>query len=174
MSGEHAPENRPTRVVVWHRDLTVPPEDPRRDVIRRLRDLGAAGHLDEVTVRTWGKSVPCDDIDDDGAGSERSDVPDRIAEFRSWAARTGRSLEPAFCRASRTTMASDGETEVLRLPMQCLAVYEGDRLVDVTPCTTSKGSTSVREGLQALAENVQSDGVRASGSDGPAASSRAE
>ncbi|MEF8775292.1 MAG: HTH domain-containing protein [Haloarculaceae archaeon] len=172
MSEEQAPESRPTRVVVWHRSSAMPPEDPRRDVLRRLRDLEAAGQLDEVTVRTWGKSVPCDEIDEDRAGLERSDVANRIADFRSWATRTDRSLEPAFCRASRTTMTSDRETEVLRLPMQCLAVYGGDRLVDLYPNTTSEGPRTVRDGLGALAETVQSDGVRADGSNGPAPSSR--
>jgi len=36
------------RVVVWTRDLSQPPDDPRRSVLARLRDLDAAGLVDEV------------------------------------------------------------------------------------------------------------------------------
>lgn len=201
MIGQATREERPMRVEVWLRDLGLSPDDPRRAVLRRLRELEEAGAVADVSVRTWGKSIPVGVEGDDRPGSDdptstvlgastdsipgwvagedgtvmgRPEVRARVAEFRSWARRTGRSLEPAFCTSKRTTVASDEATGVVHLPMQCLAVYDGDRLLDVYPCTAREGPKTVRDGLRALEESMRAERPGAGAADGSATSQPAE
>lgn len=135
------------RVEVWTRDPSPPPDDPRRAVLARLRDLEAAGRVADVSVRVWSKYVATPDDAPDGNDPP---VRERIAEFRRWAERNGHSLEPAFRRFERSTVVSDDAVELLRLPLQCLAVYEGDRLVGVFPCSTESGTETVTDCLRRL------------------------
>lgn len=143
--GPHDAEH--VRVVVWTRDRSQPADDPRRSILARLRELDAAGLVDEVSVRVWGKQVDASD----GWPEETSPpVRDRVAEFRTWAERNGHSLEPAFHRCDGSTMVSDERTEVIRLPLVCLAIYDDDRLVGVFPCSTGEGTETVGDCLRRL------------------------
>jgi hypothetical protein len=137
----------PVRVVVWLRDTPPPPDDPRSGVLDRLRELETDGAVDDVSVRVWGRYVdpPADD-----AESEEGPIQTRIAEFEAWADREGHSLEPAFRRCERTTMVTEERREVMRLPLQCLAVYAGDRLVGVFPCSTGSGTETVADCVRRL------------------------
>lgn len=130
------------RVEVWMRDLTPPPEDPRRSILARLRDLEAAGRVDAVSVNVWGRSVLAPE---NGHPEGDGPVRKRIAEFRRWADRNDHSLEPAFRRGERSTMLSADRDAVIRLPLQCLAVYEDDRLVGVFPCSSDGGTRTVAD-----------------------------
>lgn len=116
----------------------APPDDPRRTVLSRLRELEAAEVVDDVSVRIWEKSIPASPDELDVSASL---VHDRIAEFQQWADRNGHSLEPAFRWCEQSTMVSEEQSEVIRLPLQCLAVYEDDQLVGVFPCTGDQGTT---------------------------------
>ncbi|WP_251328538.1 L,D-transpeptidase [Haloplanus pelagicus] len=136
----------PVRVVVWMRD--APPLDgPRSRVLDRLRELEADGAVDDVSVRVWGRYV---DPPSDAPASEEGPIQARIAEFEAWADREGHSLEPAFGRCERSTMVSAERREVIRLPLQCLAVYAGDRLVGVFPCSTGSGTETVADCIRRL------------------------
>jgi len=136
----------PVRVVVWMRDAP-PPDDPRSGVLDRLRELETDGVVDDVSVRVWGRYV---DPPADEPPGEEGTLQTRIAEFEAWADREGHSLEPAFGRCERTTMVSTERREVIRLPLQCLAVYAGDRLVGVFPCSTGGGTETVADCLRRL------------------------
>jgi len=136
----------PVRVVVWMRDAP-PPDGPRSRVLDRLRELETDGAVDDVSVRVWGRYV---DPPSDAPASEAGPIQTRIAEFRAWADREGHSLEPAFGRCERSTMVSAERREVIRLPLQCLAVYAGDRLVGVFPCSTGSGTETVADCIRRL------------------------
>jgi len=134
--------SEPIRVVVWMRDAPPPPDDPRSAVLDRLRELETDGAVDDVTVRHWSRYVP---PPDDAPADEDTLVQSRIAEFEAWADREGHSLEPAFQRTQRGTMVSTERRDVIRLPLQCLAVYAGDRLVGVFPCATGSETETVAD-----------------------------
>lgn len=135
------------RVVVWMRELSPPPDDPRRAVLSRLRGFESDGLVDDVSVRVWGKHVSARD---DGADESGSSVRRHVAEFRAWAERNGHSLEPAFYRHERSSMVSDERDEVIQLPLQCLAIYEADRLVGVFPCSAGGETSTVEDCLRRL------------------------
>lgn len=135
------------RVVVWMRGASPPPDDPRTAVLTRLRELEAAGLVDDMSVRVWGRYVAAPS--ESAEGTEHP-IRDRIAEFRAWAEENESSLEPAFRRCERTTMVSETTSDVIRLPLQCLAVYEGDRLVEVVPRSTGRGTETVADCVSRL------------------------
>jgi hypothetical protein len=152
----------PVRVVVWLRDAPPPPDDPRSGILDRLRELETDGAVDDVSVRIWGQYVdpPADD-----AGFEEGPIQARIAEFEAWADREGHSLEPAFQRCERTTMVTEERREAIRLPLQCLAVYAGDRLVGVFPCSTDRGTETVADCVRRLAAGAVVDAPEAESAD---------
>jgi len=135
------------RVDLWIRDGGLPPDDPRETVLERIREFETRGTVDDVSVRVWGTFVAAPDGDPD---EFESLAHKRVAEFQRWAERNGHSLEPAFERFERSSMVSEEGSDVVRLPMQCLAVYEGDRLVGVFPCSTSDGTNTVEDCLDRL------------------------
>jgi hypothetical protein len=142
------------RVEVWMRDHAPPVGDPRRTVLSRLRELEAAGVVNDIAVRIWGKSVP---VSPDDTAAAASPVHDRITEFQRWAERNGHSLEPGFSRHEQSTLVSGESSEILRLPIRCLAVYEDDHLVGVFPCTVDRGTTTVADCLSRLHPDEHSD-----------------
>jgi hypothetical protein len=143
---DHEPAEE-LRVVVWTRDPSPPPGDPRRDVLSRLREVESTGVVDDVSVQVWSKhvSAPADDADESSLRVRR-----RVAEFVQWADRNGHSLEPAFRWCERSSMVSEERTAVIRLPLLCLAVHEGGRLVGVFPCSTEGGTNTVADCLDRL------------------------
>lgn len=135
------------RVVVWMRDLSPPPGDPRAEVLSRLHELEAAGIVDDVSVRIWGKDIAASN---DVANDDGRLVRERIANFQKWAERNDHSLEPAFRWYERSSLVSEERHEVIRLPLQCLVVYKDDCLVGVFPCSTTNGANTVADCLQRL------------------------
>lgn len=136
------------RVDVWTRDPSPPSGDPRRAVRSRLRELEATGRLADVSVRVWSARVA---VPEDAPAGNTHPVQERLAEFRRWAVRTGRSLEPAFHRYERPAPVADDTVETVRLPLQCLAVYDDeDRLLGVFPCSTDDGTVTVADCLRRL------------------------
>jgi len=47
-------------------------------------------------------------------------------------------------------MVSTERREVIRLPLQCLAVYAGDRLAGVFPCSAGSGTKTVSDCVERL------------------------
>jgi hypothetical protein len=129
------------------RDLSPPPDDPRSSVLSRLREFEDAGIVDDVSVRVWGKSVIASSDSNEESGHP---IQQRIADFRTWADRSGHSLEPAFRWSEQSTMFSEERTKVVQLPLQCLAIYEDDCLVGVFPCSTDARTETVTDCLQRL------------------------
>jgi hypothetical protein len=137
---------RRPRAVVWVRDPSPPPGDPRRALLSRLRELATEGPLGDLSVRSWGRFV---DASPPEAGADRP-IRARIAEFYEWADRSGHSLAPAFRRCERSTMLAPSGTEVIRLPLVCVAMYDDDRLVGVFPCSTDGETNTVPECVDRL------------------------
>ena len=135
------------RVEVWMRDAAPPPDDPRATVLNRLREFRTEGIIDEVSVRTWGTFVAALDGE---ADDPESLAGERVAAFQRWAERNGHSLEPAFEQCERSSLVSEAGNDVIRLPLQCLAVYEDDRLAGVFPCSTPDGTNTVGDCLERL------------------------
>lgn len=134
------------RAELWTRDASPPPDDPRRAVRARLRDLAADDRIDDVAVRVWGRwAAPPSE-----RPAENGPVRARLASFRAWADRTGHSLAPAFERCERSSLVSTERTEAVRLPLQCLAVFADDRPVGVFPCSTAAGTRTVEDCLRRL------------------------
>lgn len=88
-----------------------------------------------------------------GSSRERS----LVAEFHEWATDAGVELAPCFemrrCYAERSV---EKRTELV-LPVLCLAVYEGERLVELAPHATAEGVVTVTDSLERL-ENDERDG----------------
>lgn len=132
----------------------APLNDPRQTVLSRLRELEVAGVVDDVSVRSWGKSIPASP---DELHASASLVHDRITEFQRWADRNGHSLEPAFRWCEQSTMVPEKRSEVIRLPLQCLAVYKDDQLVGVFACTGDQGPNTVADCLHRLEQGDDSN-----------------
>lgn len=141
------------------RDLSPPPDDPRKKVLSRLRAFEAEGVVDEVSVRVWGKNVS---VSRDEADEDRTIIRERVSEFQTWAERNGHSLEPAFRWREQSSMVSEGRNEVIRLPLQCLAVYTSDKLVGVFPCSMGGETNTVGDCLARL-ETGEFDRTRKGG-----------
>lgn len=135
------------RVEVWMRDLSPPPGDPRKNVLSRLRAFEAEGVVGEVSVRVWGKNLT---VSREGADEGSTVIRERVSEFQTWAKRNGHSLEPAFRWRDQSSMVSEERNEVIRLPLQCLAVYAGDNLLGVFPCSMDGETNTVGDCLARL------------------------
>lgn len=136
----------PIRVTMWIRDASHIAQECKSEAVARLHRLEKRGVVDEISVRTWGKQINLEP--EPTTGDE--EVRQAYEEFVSWAARNGYSLEPAFRRCDRTTLVSEGTTEVLVLPVVCLSVHEGETLTAVFPCSESDGTQTVDDCLSRL------------------------
>lgn len=150
----------PPRVVVWVRELAVPPGDPRATVLSRLRELESRGLVADVSVRVWGTAIDASVAD---GGEYDQPVRSRVAEFYRWADRTGHSLEPAFRREQRSSMLSTERSEVVRLPLVCVAVYANDDLRGVFPCSAGEepDTRTVRDCLERFETGAIGGGANA-------------
>lgn len=139
----------PPRVVVWVRELAVPPGDPRAAVLSRLRELESRGLVDDVSVRVWGTAVDASVAD---GGEYDQPVRSCVAAFYRWADRTGHSLGPAFRREQCSSMRSAERAAVVRLPLVCVAVHADGGLEGVFPCSAGGEATTrtVRDCLDRL------------------------
>jgi hypothetical protein len=139
------------RVVLCVRDLTptgLP--DRQKAVYEQLLQLQEDGRIADVSVEVWGKQMY--------AAVERNPAADASARaarstyeaFEAWAERNGHDLSPAFSTHTVSSLVSDEQTEVIRFPVMCLAVYDADDLLAVAPCSTSEGISTVDDCLEAL------------------------
>nr|WP_241431445.1 HTH domain-containing protein [Halobiforma lacisalsi] len=139
-------------------------------VVERARRLEEIDRVSDVTVTTWSSVRPVLETIADGPAS----VTATVAAFRSWADSEGYSLEPAFRRREVSSMleagtgteshpfpgsnsASDPDTDAFRelcVPTVCAAIYAGETLECVVPCSDDERTYSVEECLQALETGV--------------------
>lgn len=134
-----------TRVAVYTRgDAPVAARERYRTVERRLDRLDV-----QVERRSWPRRVSLDAAADPPAA-------EAYRRFRAWADDRDAGLEPAFLREVRENQITDDRTDVLVTPTICLAVYEGEDLVDVYPHRAEGAVYTVEDGLDALEATVLS------------------
>jgi hypothetical protein len=121
----------------------------QQSTVSRLQELDEADHIADFDVEIWGKRLNLDG--DDWRHHASATAREKFREFVQWADEYDCSLEPAFIR--RTTRIDPGEdpTEVVELPIMCLAVYD-DGLRSLLPCSDGDYIYTVDDGLAALAD----------------------
>jgi hypothetical protein len=80
----------------------------------------------------------------------RSEAMETYEEFRAWAETNGFSLEPGFQERSRSFIGMDGVEEVVVFPVVALALYRGQELEAVFPCTDGERTYTVESALAAF------------------------
>lgn len=131
---------------------------PVDETLRWLNRLEADGVIDEVMVDAWPGEVRLTD------DPPHSDVVALFEAFDAWAGQWGVSIRPPFAVDTRHSEITGETREVLRTPVQCLAVYINGILTEVFPHTadrTGDGNTyTVRDALSLLAEqHIQAFGA---------------
>ncbi|WP_331235429.1 HTH domain-containing protein [Natronorarus salvus] len=151
----HATERSRTHAVVYLRSLAPSVIDETREHLSRLDRFVEEGTLDAYEVELWGDAIACDPTYPAG-----KHLCETVERFERWAERRDCSLEPAFSRGQVCSLVSEETHDVIRLPMVCLAVYEGERLTAVYP--HRDGSTrTVADGLDEVDRHSASDLVAA-------------
>lgn len=151
MSGESATSSESVRVEVFLQTHTCPAVVERlRSLVSRARRLEDGGTVDEVRVKTWSPVRPAlEELSDSGPS-----VTLTVNSFQAWADREGYTLRPAFTRRETASLLSRRPAVEIRVPIACLAVYEGDTLRCVVPCTVGERTYSVEECLTALEAGI--------------------
>lgn len=136
-------------VTVWARSYDVNPGFGKQtELLSRVNTLQNEGVIDTFSVRVWGKYVATTvDALPETAGPT---IRNRVAEFWSWADQNDYDLEPAFRRREMTTLTSDASADIIDLPMLCLEVRNGERLVVVSPCQIDGETYSVLDCVDQL------------------------
>jgi len=121
----------------------------QQSAVSRLQVLDEEGHIADFDVEIWGKRLNLDG--DDWQHHAASTAREKFREFKQWADEHDCSLEPAFTR--RTTRIDPGQdsTEIVELPIMCLAVYD-DGLRSILPCSDGESIYTVDDGFAALAD----------------------
>jgi hypothetical protein len=138
--------------------------------VDRLRELEAAGHIDEFDLVVWGDRVG---ITSGVAGTDAAErVRERVNACMEWAEAHGRSLRPVV-DVRETDNAFTGESHTaIDLPSMLLVEYEDETVSHVAPSSDGTSTRSVTDRLQALAAEAgsrtrASPGAPTSESDGP-------
>lgn len=142
------------QVRVFIREQTPYGADDRlQEFVEHLRRLDADGTVGDVTITGWGVRAP-------RPASHASEhihdsVRETIAEFETWAGHHEQSLTPAFSWYDRSRLTDENWQEP-RLPLICVAVYEGDNLLAVFPSRDDRSGDvySVPDGIARLEANV--------------------
>ncbi|MFC7141156.1 HTH domain-containing protein [Halosimplex aquaticum] len=142
-------------VVLFVRSLS-PTETPAAGHVARVRDLEDTGRVADASVAVWGREIEL------SARARRTRagqcVLDRIADFRAWADERGVSMSPFFDARERSSAMTGEEFAALRLPVCCLAEYDGDELVHVAPYSTGDAICTVADRLDRLDRLDRGDG----------------
>jgi hypothetical protein len=100
--------------------------------------------VDRVVLRGWPGSVRLD-----GEESPTREVVGQFEAFEAWGDRHGVSLQPAFERRTRCSIADD-EHSVLVTPLLCLAIYRNQELSAVFPHSVDGETYTVRAAIETL------------------------
>lgn len=137
------------RVELYVRSLAPrAPRDRLERAVARLDDLEEAGRVGDVSVRVTGKAIPAtpaDTVTDYGAF-----LYNRVAVFREWAERTGRSIDVRFERRSVHSEFTGDDYDALVWPDLAMAEYVGGGLRFVAPCRDDDVGVTVEDRLGAL------------------------
>lgn len=131
--------------------------NPATDAVEWLGDLAARARrledrraIAEVEVKTWTTVRPALEA----LGDSEPAVSSIVDAFEEWADRAGYSLAPAFARCETGSLLSRDSRAELRVPLASVAVYEGETLRWVAPCSDAERSYSVEDCLAALEAEV--------------------
>ncbi|WP_310908821.1 HTH domain-containing protein [Natrinema sp. 1APR25-10V2] len=105
-------------------DELVEPIDTK---IGTLRQLDAAGHIDNLSVHAWPGAITLTNQ------TPYSDAIDAFEQMEAWADEHGVSIQPPFNVRTTTSTFTDETQTTLRTPMMCLAVSAGEQLANVVP-----------------------------------------
>jgi len=144
MSSSTAPDGRRATLFV-RSDLPVPSQKRCTEIERELQELVCHSVLDDVETVEWNKRVP---LQGSGNGTER----DLYNEFSEWAREAGVCLAPFFDTRLCYSTTTGRRRQELVMPAVCLAIYEGDDLVQVAPFADAGRAESVEECIAELAE----------------------
>lgn len=140
----HTTTDSGLRAELYLRGDTYGTFDAQQQVLNRVKRLEANGTFSEsIVAGEWQRIRTRAEDARDGALA----IYD---EFREWAERNGFSLEPAFERRKRSYMGLNRVDEVVVFPVIALAIYEGDRIEGVFPCTDEERAYAVGDALDAF------------------------
>lgn len=123
--------------------------EPLRETVARARRLEERDMADDVRVTSWSAVRPAlEELSDSGPSVSRT-----VDAFESWADREGYSLRPAFDRCETTSMLGRPAAQI-QVPTVCIAVYEGDDLQCVAPCSDGDRTYTVEDCLAALEDGA--------------------
>lgn len=121
------------RVELYLRGDTYGTYERQKAVLDRVKGLETEGVVADANVDTSWQRIRTPELD------SRDPAIETYEEFGEWAAENGYSLEPAFERRQRSYLGTDTVHDVVVFPVTCLAVYEGNDLVAVFPCSDESG-----------------------------------
>ena len=122
------------RVELYLREDTYGTYDRQQAILERVRGLEERGVVDETAVDASWQRIRTPEQD------PRDDAIATYEEFEAWISENGYSLEPAFERRQRSYLGTEAVSEVVVFPVVSLAVYEGDVLRSVFPCSDEAGT----------------------------------
>lgn len=149
VSGEASDEKAMTgdthlRAELYLRGDTYGTFDAQQQVLNRVKRLEANGVFSESMVAgEWQRIRTM-------AEDKRSEAIRTYEEFTDWAARNDHSLEPAFERRNRSYVGMDRVDDVVVFPVVSLAIYDGDDLEGVFPCSDEERTYTVGDALEAF------------------------
>ena len=152
------PTTNPTTVELWIRSFAPTSAGPTQErALERLDDLESSAPIESVEVGVWGKEVEVDRPERAMRIPQLRRIESRLESFETWAARTGRRLEPFF-RNTRVESSITGESrDVWRLPTIAVAEFdENDELLHVAPCRDGDRTIDVFDRLERLVEKGES------------------
>jgi len=115
-----------------------------------LSRLRSAGVLAEFAVELWPDEVAVE-------GPGETAILETVDRFEAWATDNGFTLRPPFETRTASSLVGESE-EVLVTPMLLAAVYEGDDLAGVYPCTDGDDTWTVEQFLDALDPGARGPG----------------
>jgi hypothetical protein len=134
---------REYRIEVYLREDTYGTFDAQRRVLDRLEAVEGRGVLGSIGTDRWDARRTVEYDHREGALST-------VEEFEDWARHNDATLEPAFERRIRTVVGGTEAREVVVFPVIALAVYRGEDLRAVFPCSVGDAHYTVHDCLDAF------------------------
>ena len=122
------------RVELYLRGDTYGSYDRQQRILQRVEGLESEGVVADTDVDASWQRIRTPEQD------PRDDAIATYEEFEAWVSENGYSLEPAFERRQRSYLGTEAVSEVVVFPVVSLAVYEGDVLRSVFPCSDEAGT----------------------------------
>lgn len=130
------------RAEVYLRTDVIGSDEAQRRVLDRIGRLDANDVFDAAALEATWQGV---EIDADDA---RPEAIRTYEEFREWAEANDFTLEPAFDRRERYVEGTTERREAVIFPVVALAIYVGEQLRAVLPCSDEFTHYTVQEALE--------------------------